>query len=323
MRYSNNSNLPLSLGVWLSHDTYNHDPRPNHISATSLIKPLKQLILANRVDLDANPVDIVTLLPSRIGSAIHNGVEEAWKQNYKDSLLKLGYPKKVIERIRINPTPDELDDDVIPVYLEQRAEKEIDGFIISGQFDFIGEGRLEDIKTTSVYTYMNKTNDEKYILQGSIYRWLHPDLITHHQMAIQFIFTDWSASRTYENGYPPSRTMEYKLDLMPIPQVEQFIRNKLRLVKQYWDAPEPDIPECDDEALWRKPTVWKYYKNEGAKRATKVFDNKADAEVRMKNEGGIIKVFPGEVVACRYCDGFPLCSQKDRYVRSGELKLGG
>ena len=46
--YTNKANLPLSLAVWLTHDTYDHDDRANHISATSLIKHLRQLILGLR-----------------------------------------------------------------------------------------------------------------------------------------------------------------------------------------------------------------------------------------------------------------------------------
>ena len=188
MEYTNHSNLPLSISVWLAQDDYDHDTRENVISATSLIKPLKQLIMSSRVE-DSTKEDVVGLIPSRMGSAIHNGIESAWKNNYKENLAKLGYPKRVIERVRVNPSEDELknDPDIIPVYLEIRSEREVDGFIISGKFDFIGDGRLEDFKSTSVYTFMSGSNDEKYILQGSIYRWLNHDKITRHDMAIQFI----------------------------------------------------------------------------------------------------------------------------------------
>ena len=43
--YTNRANLPLSIAVWLTHDTYDHDSRSNHISATSLLRPARQTVL--------------------------------------------------------------------------------------------------------------------------------------------------------------------------------------------------------------------------------------------------------------------------------------
>ena len=310
------------MAVWLSHDSYDHDDRTNHISATSLLKPLKQLILSARVDKATNPPDIMSLIPSRIGTAIHDSLESTWLNNYKESLKRLNVPKKVIERVVVNPKT--LNPNDIPVYLEQRSEKQIEGFIVSGKFDFVGDGRVEDLKTTSVYTYINNTNDEKYILQGSIYRWLNPEIITRDEMAIQYVFTDWSAARTREPKYPNARTLEKKFTLLSYAQTELFIRKKLKLVKQYWDAKEADIPECSDEELWRKADVWKYYKNpEKTSRSTKNYDTQIEADMRVSKDGGIVIKKPGEIVACRYCEAFPECKQKDRYLASGELVLGG
>lgn len=327
MEYTNHNNLPLSISVWLAQDDYDHDTRENVISATSLIKPLKQLIMSSRVE-DNTKEDVVGLIPSRMGSAIHNGIETAWKNNYKENLAKLGYPKRVIERLRVNPSDDDLknDPDIIPVYLEIRSEREVDGFIISGKFDFIGDGRLEDFKSTSVYTYMSGSNDEKYILQGSIYRWLNPDKITRDDMAIQFIFTDWSPSRTREPNYPNQRTIEKTFLLNSVQSTEAFIKGRIATIKKYWDKPEEDIPPCNDEDLWRKPTIHKVYKDESAKRAMKggVFEEDLNrAKVFAREKGGVIKTFPGEVVACRYCKGFEICKQKDKYLNSGELTLRG
>ena len=320
--YTNKSNIPLSVATWLAHDTYDHDERPNHLSVTSLMKPLKQLILAARVDKKMYKPDVASMIPSRIGTAIHDMLENSWTSGYRNNLFNLGVPSKIIDKVRINPEVEE--EGTIPVYLEQRAEKEIDGFIISGKFDFIGEGRVEDLKTTSVYTFMNKTNDEKYILQGSLYRWLNPDKINRDDMAIQFIFTDWSGARIREPGYPNARHHEHRLDLMPIVAAESYVRRKLALIKKYWDAPESEIPDCTNEDLWRKADAWKYYKNPAKTvRSTKNYDNQMEADMRASLEGGIVIKKPGQVVACRFCDAFTECTQKDRYLNSGELNLGG
>lgn len=122
----------------------------------------------------------------------------------------LGYPESVIERVIINPEPEELQSNSIPVYLEQRVEKKLGPFTISGQFDLVLDGELNDYKSTGVYGFMNGSNDEKYRIQGSIYRWLNPQIITSDCMCIQYIFTDWSglrASIEKAKGYPQSRVV--------------------------------------------------------------------------------------------------------------------
>jgi len=322
-KYLNTSNVPLSLAVFLATDSYEHDS--NVISATTLIKPLRQIILGSRVPQEQSLVDIGGLVSSRMGSAIHDAIERSWLNGFPEALKALGYPEKTIERIRVNPKPEELHHGLIPVYLEQRSYREIAGRTVSGKFDFVGDGRVEDFKSTSVNTWINNTNDDKYILQGSIYRWLNPRIITQDTMAIQFIFTDWVAVRARTDpNYPSNRIMERVLRLHPLDYTENFIRTKIQQLDLYWHAPESDMPRCSDDELWRKAPQYKYYKNPtSTARSTKNFDNKQDAYLRLAQDGNVGRVVevPGQVVACKYCPAYPVCSQKDQYIASGELVL--
>ena len=321
--YLNTSVVPLSLAVFLASDNYDHDD--STISATTLIKPLRQIILSSRVPESMGGNELISMMPSRMGSAIHDGIERAWLYNYKDALTALNYPQKVIERIRINPDQGDLFDEIIPVYLEQRAYKTVGKYTISGKFDFVGEGRVEDFKTTSTYTAINNTNDEKYILQGSIYRWLNPEIITQDTIAIQFIFTDWSKAKAMQDPkYPQQRTQQRILNLLSITETDRFVRNKLAQLDAHWDAHESLLPLCSDADLWRSEPVWKYYKNPtSTKRSTKNFNNAQDAYLRCSQDGnvGIVLQKPGEVTACKYCDAFPVCGQKDALIASGDLPL--
>lgn len=322
-KYLNNSNVPLSLAVYLATDHY--DQQVDAISVTSLLKPIKQLILASRVPAEMGLVDVSSLMPSRMGTSLHDGIERAWMHNHVQALQALGYPQKIIDRVRINPKPEELVPGIIPVYLEQRTQKLFMGKMISGKFDFVAEGRLEDFKSTSVWTWINGSKDDDHVLQGSIYRWLNPDIITSHEMAIQFIFTDWSAAAARsDKRYPPSRHMERKHDLLSIRETEAFMQNKLLLLNKYWEAPEEDLPLCSDKELWRKEPVWKYYKNPAkTEKSTKNFDNMHDARVFQAQQGGIglIKEVPGKAVACKYCPAFAVCQQAAGLVASGDLDL--
>lgn len=320
-QYSNTSSVPLSLAVFLATDNYDHNS--STISATTLIKPLRQIILSSRVPAGEVHIDLAQMVPSRIGSAIHDGIERSWLNNYKEAMIALGLPQRVIERVRVNPKPEELNPDIIPIYLEQRAYKQVGSYTVAGKFDFVGEGRVEDFKTTSTYTAINNTNDDKYSWQGSIYRWLNPTIITRDEMAIQFIFTDWSKAKAIQDPhYPQSRIQQRVIPIRSIMETDAFVTRKLGQIDQYWNAPEGDIPLCNDEDLWRSEPVFKYYKNpEKTTRSTKNFDNKQDAYLRLSEDGnvGIVKEQPGQVTACKYCNGFTLCSQKDVLIERGEL----
>ena len=324
-KYANTSSVPLSLAVFLASDFYDHDQDENTISATALIKPLRQIVLSARVPEDMTPVDLVNLVPSRMGSAIHDAIERSWKDNYPNALASLGYPKRVIEKIRINPKPEELTDGVIPIYMEQRAKKTVGKFTVTGKYDFIGDGRVEDFKSTSTYTATNNTNDEKYIWQGSIYRWLNPQIITKDEMAIQFIFTDWSKAKAMADPkYPQQRIQQRILPLKSIQETDAFVTRKLNQIEQYWDATEEQLPPCTDTDLWRSEPVFKYYKNpEKRTRSTKNFDNRHDAQLRYIEDGsvGIVVEQPGQATACKYCPAFAVCSQKDALIASGDLVL--
>lgn len=324
-QFTNISSVPLSMAVFLASDNYDYVDDPFYISATSLIKPLRQFILANRVSNESAKVDLYDMMANRMGSAIHDAIEQSWITGYKTSMKKLGIPDRIIDRVRVNPTKFELTPDVIPVYLEQRATKKVGQWTIGGKFDFVGDGRVEDFKSTSTYTAIFNTKDDDYILQGSIYRWLNPLIITKDEMAIQFIFTDWSSAKAKADPtYPQRRSMQRVLKLLPVTETEAFIKKKLRLIEQYFSAPEETIPLCTDSELWRSEPVYKYYKNpDKTARSTKNFDNKQEAYLYMAEKGnvGVVREKPGQVTACKYCPGFAVCSQKDRLIESGDLQL--
>lgn len=325
VKYSNASSVPLSLAVFLATDTYDHNDDPYTISATTLLKPVRQIVLSGRVPESAAISDLTQMIPSRIGSAIHDSIEQAWKGNYERAMAALGYPKKVIERVMINPDPDELEDWVIPIYLEQRLSKQVGQWTVTGKFDFIGDGRVEDFKSTSVYTIINNTNDDKYIQQGSIYRWLDPKKITKDEMAIQFLFMDWSKAKAMADPkYPQNRFQQKFYPLQSIQETEAAVRRKLSDIEKYWSASEEQIPLCSDADLWRSDPVWKYYKNpQKMVRSTKNFTTKQEAFIRMAEDNNVGRVVeqPGQVTACRYCSAFPVCTQKDQLIALGDLQL--
>lgn len=325
--YANVGDVPLALAVFLASDHYDHDPAPNTISTTTLLKSLRQTILPARIPAGVAMPNLADMMNSRMGSAIHDGIEKAWITNHEPAMAALGYPKRVIDRVRVNPKDDELTDNIIPIYLEQRLKRQMGKWLITGKFDFVGEGRVQDFKTTSVWTYKNQVNANKYIQQGSVYRWLNSKMIHQDEMDIHYIFTDWKGGmQKTDPSYPPRRFHKQSFPLMSLGETEQFIRTKINLIDQHWETEEELLPPCDDEELWRGEPIFKYYKSGDItkSRSTKNFDTRQEAVIFMTTNGGTgaIKEVPGQVTACKYCPAFAVCSQKDALIASGDLLMG-
>ena len=315
----------MALAVFLASDYYDHDSTPYTISTTTLLTPVRQIILPTRISNEDALVSLPDMMSNRMGSAIHDAIERSWLTNYKVAMKGLGYPQRVIDRVAVNPKPNELTPDTIPIYLEQRLRKQVGKWTVTGKFDFVGEGRVQDFKTASVWSYMNQVNATKQTQQGSIYRWLDPKLITQDEMDIIHLFMDWKASMVKTDPkYPLQRFRKQTFPLLSVQETDAFIRNKLRLIDMYWDAPEDEIPECDADDLWRSEPVFKYYKNpDKTARSTKNFDTVQEARMRFIEDGstGLIKEVPGQATACKYCPAFAACSQKDALIATGDLLM--
>lgn len=320
-KYTNNNNIPLSVGVWLATDSYQNPPDDGkkYISSTGLLKSIRQTILTNRLPEDNKVNDVKDMVASRFGTALHDSIEHAWTKNHKEAMLNMGYPEAVIDRVEINPEPP-LKKGCIPVYMEQRFYKEVGEWVVTGQFDFVGDGRLEDFKSTSTFTWTNNTKDDDYIMQGSIYRWGRPDIITQDVMAIQFIFKDWAKFKTTDPKYPQAMLMEKKYTLMSEQETESFIKKKLFQLDLHEHSDEKDLPLCTEKELWMGKSTYKYYKNPDKRtRATKNFDTPQEAHLRWMKDGqvGVVVEDKAKPTACIYCPAKDICSQYKGYKDQG------
>lgn len=321
-RVTNTHNISLGLAVWLVSDDYDYIDDESYISVTGLLEPTRKIILTSRLDQSEASQDLVDLFDSRVGQALHKGIESTWQTQYVPALEKLGYPKKVIDRIRINPETEE--EGTIPVYMEQRAIREIDGVRLGGKYDFVFDGQVQDFKKTKVFKYLKPESSANWIMQGSIYRWLNPEKITNDELVIQYLLLDWNrASSKCDPNYPSSPAPTRHFKLLSLSETESWIKQKLSQLKLYKDAPEEQIPECPDEALWRNPPKYSYYSDPTkTDRATKNFDNEAEAHLHMASKGkGIVRVRPGLVRACNYCPAQKICSQYQRMFANGEIAI--
>ncbi len=321
---TNLKNIPLVLAVWAVHDEYDYVNEENYISATALLKPLRHIVLAPRVPMElTKDSDVDDYISRAMGHSIHDSVEKAWVKGYATNLKKLGIADSVIDRVRINPSSDELKPGVIPVYLEQRGFRKITvngvTYTVGGKFDVVAEGILHDAKSTGTFGYMKGNRDEDYILQGSIYRWIHPEKISGDVIRICFIFTDWQKFMAKQNPeYPQSRVIFKEYKLMSPEETERWISNRIAQIQKYKAAPEETIPECTPEELWIGAPKYKYYANASntSGRSTKNFDDAAEAMNHwkvIKGGAGIVVTEQGSPKRCEYCNVYPICSQRRKY----------
>lgn len=327
MSLTNNSNIPLSVSVFLATNSYDFKPDPRSLSATDFNRSIRQVILRNRTngpDSPTEPVDIASLVKSKMGTAIHDSIEKTWldPQMREAGLRNLGYPESVIKRIVVNPT--EVTSEHIPVYMEIRKSIKLGDWTVSGKFDFVAEGALTDFKSTSTFTYTKKVNDDKYCKQGSIYKVIHKDIITNPHLTIVYWFTDWKeASAKGDPTYPQSPVLPYKIKLMDEDTTIQFMQSFINQLEKHEHTPEPELPQCTKEELWQDDPVYKYYRDPMKKaRATKNFDSLIEARKYFGSQGGVgeIVTVPGKAMACNYCSAAPMCSQYKQLKAQGLIK---
>lgn len=330
-RLTNNAGIDISAAVWLAHDDYDYVDKSNYISVTTLIKPIRQIILGARAAAIAAqepsaaiPEDIVDRFKSRLGQSLHSGVEDSWKKHYRTAMKKLGYPDRAINMVRINPEQEE--PDTLPVYTEQRVEREVrigeTVYTVGGKIDLIVEGRLRDIKSTTVFKYTSQKGVGQWRLQGSLYRWLNPGKVKHDEFLVQYLLVDWvGAFAKRDAKYPPIAAPTRSIQLMQVEEADKWVTNRLELLDKLKDAPEASLPDCSDEDLWRSEPVYKYYASgDTTKRATKNFDNPAEAQAFRAEKGkGIVVEKPGVVKACNYCPARAICGQYTRLLASGDI----
>lgn len=326
MKVTNEHDVSLALSVWLLYDEYDYVDNPKYLSATTLLKPLKQIVMKHRVDFSNESIDVMDFAQASMGTGLHDSIEKAWKLGHKSALKKLGYPDRVVNAVVINPTKEDFDKnpDLIPVYIERRGTKNLRGWLIGGKFDIVTEGLLQDFKSTSTYSWVAGSRDDEHKMQGSIYRWIHDDVITEDVIRINYIFTDFVKYMAANNPkYPARRIMHKDIPLLSYERTEAWLNEKLQLIEKYWDAPESEIPECTDEELWRTEPQFKYFSDPAkvdvpGARSTKNFDDMISARKFMAEKGGkgAIKVVEGQVKRCEYCAVAPICKQRERYFPS-------
>lgn len=328
MQFTNKNNLPLPIALWLAADSYDLKPSTKIISASAFTKSVRRHVLSSRVDPSLVSKDVIEMLPSRLGSAIHDAIERSMLDDgVRNKALKLlGIDDDMINKVIVNPAPGEDLTDRYPIYLEQRSSVELGGYTISGKFDIVYDSGLSDYKTTRTWKYAKLSDaEEDYRIQGSIYRYINPTLITKDTLKIILIFLDWSKARATLPNYPPAPIVTFEVKLMTPHETEDFILQYLADLDKAYTLDNSDLEECTPKQLWQNKPVYKYYKNPDKQnaRSTCTSEKYADVYAQYCKNGnvGVIKPVFGQARACSYCDAFTICDQAQRLVLSGLIEV--
>lgn len=331
-RVTNKTGIDLPLAVWLLQDGYNSGadkaPPGELISATTLLKPTRQLILQRKVDQSQETIDLADLIASRKGHAFHDSVERAWTEgNWQKAMRRLHYPQSIVDKVRINPDPKTVKDDELPIYLEKRGFRPFEDVVVTGQMDFLVGKAYRDFKSTSTFAWTSGNKDQDYILQGSIYRWIFPELIQDDVMRIEFIFTDYVKYLARNPKYPQSSIAHREYAMLSLKDTETWIHDKLNEIRVNAKKKQDQMVECTEKELWRAEDKFKYFSDPAkaqvpGARSTKNFETAVEAETHRQQQGkGVVVKVPGEVKACLYCPAFLVCEQRKRYFADDETYI--
>lgn len=197
---------------------------------------------------------------------------------------------QILEGVRIPNTIKEL-------YLQVP----LDGITLSGVIDLWLPGALEDYKTKSVnsFFYHTRLDELANAQQLNIYYWLLRTTFGVENiiaLKIHHLFFDWIAKKAQtDNTYPQSPHVMYPVKIWPFEDTEKYIKDRLYL----HSLATPEV--CSPEERWTKAPVFALMKK-GAKRSTKNFADKAEAEKAL-TDGYFIQERPGAEVRCEsYCN---------------------
>jgi len=268
---------------WYSGSEANH-----FASVTGLLKPAKIFVLEQR-HADSITEEASDLIWSLMGSAMHAVLEKSECEN------------------SIN---------------EERLYATINERVISGAVDLYENKIISDYKFTSVWTFIFKSRLKEWTQQLNIYGYLYRKTgFPVDKLQIIAIFRDWSKSKAKIERDYPKQIEVIKIPLWNDEKVEEFISRRISNIEEALQLPDDLIQACNPEERWQT-LRWAAMK-EGGQRATKVFDQKSEAEEFITNSGRndlFVEVRESEPTRClEYCRCNNYCNYFQELISSGKV----
>ena len=290
MTITNKHQLPE--GIVKAVTTERHNKTDKELSATTLLKGIKEIILTNR-HWDKLTDDVADRIWAIFGTAVHSLLEHEGKYDFSECLL------------------DAIHQDI-------RITGKIDNYNME-------TGTVTDYKTASVWKVI--VGDlEDWRMQGLIYAWLlNKSDLRIEKCRFVAILKDHSKSKAkYDSSYPQSPVFiyEFPVSLKEFNETETFINERISMYKKNMDKPDDEIPPCTDKERWASETEYVVMKT-GNKRAVKKFTNIIDAQ-KMATEKGVghyVETRPGVSKKCaEYCLCCDYCNFYNNFVKNQTIE---
>ena len=287
MTVTNRLNLPEAIVKACSRERHS---KPGEISATTLLKGMKEVILTER-HWDELSADAADQLWALWGTTAHAILESEGANEFTEIKLK----------------------------------HEICGVTLTGTIDNydMKEGVITDWKTASVWKVIYHDFAD-WTMQGLVYAWLlYQNGFSVKKCRFVALLKDHSKAKArYGNGYPKSPVCVYEFavtaDMMN--DAEGFIRAKIEQYKLMRQLSDDLIPECPEKERWAEPEKHAVLK-EGRKSAVKLFESREEADKHALALGAehYAVTRPGED---RKCMDYCACNKFCGYYRRGHAGNG-
>lgn len=273
MRITNKLNLPDGFVRACTTERHN---KPGELSATTLLKGVKEIILTER-HWDEIEVDVSDQVWAIWGTAVHALLEHEGENEFT----------------------------------EERLTAEVNGITITGRIDNynMATGAIVDYKTASVWKV--KFNDfDDWRKQGLIYAWLlMQNGLPIKKCRFVALLKDHSQTEAERDAsYPQSPVFVYDFDVSEQLLIDVGVHinsltlcyNEDRLLK------DDEIEPCLPRERWERGGKYAVMKK-GRKKALKLFDHKGDAWDWKDKQKEYKKLYvehrPGEPTKCaKYCN---------------------
>jgi hypothetical protein len=288
MKITNKQKLPE--GIVRAVTTERHNKSDKELSATTLLKGIKEIILTYR-HWDELTDDAADRMWAVFGTAVHALLETEGKDEFTECDLKV----------------------------------EMGEITITGRIDNydMNAGVITDYKTGSVWKVsMNDFDDWR--MQGLIYAYLlfKNDFMINVCRFIDLLKDHSKSKAKYDKTYPQSPVFIYEFHTTKalLKEAENFIKNKINEYLKFIDKADDDIPPCTDKERWATETKYAVMKN-GNKRAIKLCDTAAEAQQKADTQGAgyYVETRPGESKKCgNYCICKDYCNFYNNIVKQQE-----
>lgn len=259
---TNKLNLPQSVVLAVQNDPYTRGN--SDISVTQLIAPPYQRKLRQEVEVIE---DVAERLFSLYGQIAHG----------------------ILERAGLKANLD----------IEHRLYTECNGWTVSGQYDLIDDGILQDYKFTTVWSVKGDEPKDEWTQQLNLLRVLaHDNGINIRGLRIIALLRDWSKKQAKRDPeYPQLPVVTVDIPMWDLTDAVSYMVSRVALHQHA--NPEP----CSDSDRWAKPPVYALMKK-GGKRAMKLFNSHEEADAAASKGSDLyVERRPGEYTRCEsYCN---------------------